>query len=225
LLGCGPWFQREEVRRTIPSQAERERGLPERRRAGLVLRLLAGGTVDSAELSYELAGWHLGVVGTGVGVGRALRGLAAEFDCQLLAVSCEETSVWVWIGGERAAVVRGVRRLASTRWPAGVSLAFGELAEGPEGWCLTHNQAQDASLVSRHRRQTLTRYADVALLAPWLRDEARARWLVGTYLSPLDACRCSPPTLRVTLREYFAASRNASAAVASQEPGGLKLRA
>jgi DNA-binding PucR family transcriptional regulator len=58
----------------------------------------------------------------------------------------------------------------------------------------------------------LTLYADIALLVPWLRDDTRAQWLVEMHLSPLDNHRCSGATLRKTLREYFAAGHNASAA-------------
>jgi hypothetical protein len=85
-------------------------------------------------------------------------------------------------------------------------------ANGLAGWRETHSQAQDASLVSLYRPQVLTLYSDVALLVPWLRDESRGRWLIRTYLSPLD--NGGPPniTLRATLRAYFDAGRNSSVA-------------
>jgi hypothetical protein len=185
---------------------------PEQRRAKRVRGLLAGGLGDFAELDYELNAWHLGVIGTGVGAGQAIRGLAAGLDCQLLCVSHDELSVWAWLGGRSKTMVGDVERPISARWSAGVSLVVGEPAQGLVGWRLTHWQAQDALLVSLHQPQTLTLYADVALLAPWLRDDARARGLVEMYLSPLDSHRCSGVTLRETLREYFAAGRNASAA-------------
>jgi len=99
----------------------------------------------------------------------------------------------------------------SSRWPAGVTAALGEAAEGFDGWRLTHSQAQDAHLVSLRRPQCLTRYADVALIVPWLRDPARARWLIETYLTPLDRFS-SGDALRDTLRTYFLVGRNASEA-------------
>ena len=193
-------------------EVERVGRSPERRRVERVRRLLAGGIVDAAELGYELDTWHLGVIGMGVGVGQAVRGLAAGLDCRLLSISHDERSVWAWLGGQHEAVVGGVERLSSANWPAGVSLALGEPAEGVKGWRLTHRQAQDALLVLLRQPQTLTRYSDVALLAHCLRDEARARELVDIYLSPLDNHRCPGATLRKTLREYFAAGRNSSAA-------------
>jgi sugar diacid utilization regulator len=108
--------------------------------------------------------------------------------------------------------VGDVKRLLSATWPDGVSLAFGETAEGLEGWRLTHWQAQSAWLVALRRPQRFTHYADVALLAPWLQPDIHARWLVNTYLSPLDNQKVPGATLRTTLHHYFAAGRNASAA-------------
>jgi PucR C-terminal helix-turn-helix domain/GGDEF-like domain len=185
---------------------------PEWRRAELVKRLLADGTVENLGFEYELDAWHLGVVGTGVKVGRAFRGLATELKGRLMTVSPDEQSVWVWIGGSREVVVRNFERLTSARWPMGVSLAVGEPAKGLDGWRLTHRQAQDAFLVSLRQPQRLTLYADVALLAHWLRDDTRARGLVEMYLSALDNHRCPGATLRQTLREYFVNGRNSSEA-------------
>ena len=54
----------------------------------------------------------------------------------------------------------------------GVSLAVGEPARGLAGWRQTHRQAQAALLVALRRPRRLTRYADVALLAAALKDEA-----------------------------------------------------
>ena len=99
-----------------------------------------------------------------------------------------------------------------TKWPSGTALALGEPATGLKGWRLTHRQAQDALLVSLRQQQTITRYAEIALLAHWLRDDERARELVKIYLSPLDHHQCTGTTLRETLRGYFAAGRNASEA-------------
>ena len=45
---------------------------PERRRVERVRRLLASESVDLAGLGYELDGWHLGVIGAGVGAGQAI---------------------------------------------------------------------------------------------------------------------------------------------------------
>jgi hypothetical protein len=183
---------------------------PEMRRAERVRRLLSSGLVESNDLGYDLDRWHLGIIGRGMGVGQAIRGISAGVDCQILSVEYDEQVLWAWLGGRQDSVVGDIRRLLSFKWPTGVLLAFGEPLNGIEGWRHTHRQAQDASLVSRYQPQTFTSFADVALLVPWLRDETRAQWLVDTYLSPLDSYGRSGRKLRETLRAYFASGRNAS---------------
>lgn len=192
-------------------EAERIDRSPEQRRVERVRQLLAGDSVNSTELGYDLDAWHLGVIGTGLGVGQAVRGVALGLDSRLLCVACDEHGVWAWLGGRCRAVLADVGRLSSTKWPAGVSLALGEPAEGLTGWRATHSQAQDAFLVSLHQPRTVTLYADIALLVPWLRDTARAHWLVTKYLSPLDDRGRPDPKLRATLRAYFEHGRNVSA--------------
>lgn len=225
LLGYGPAFRSVQrmqallldrvivtVNKEYMREIERVDRSPEQRRVERVRRLLASELVDSTELGYDLGVWHLGVIGTGLGVGQAVRGMAAGLDSRLLCVAYEEQGVWAWLGGKRNAVVGDVERLLSAKWPAALSLALGAPAEGFEGWRNTHWQAQDALLVSLRQPQTFTLYADVAFLVPWLRDETRARWLVETYLSPLDNCGIPGAKLRATLRAYFDAGHNASAA-------------
>ena len=197
-------------------EAERVSSSPQQRIAGRIRRLLAGEILDTSQLGYRMDGWHLGVVGTGARAAQALSGLTASLDCRLLPVSDGDDKVWAWLGGQSKQNVLGdVKRLRSTSWPDGVSLAFGDAAEGLEGWRLTHWQAQSAWLVSRRQPQRFTHYLDVALLAPWLQHDAHARWLVDTYLSPLDNQKVPGATLRTTLRHYFAAGRNASAAASA----------
>ncbi len=181
---------------------------PEQRRAERVRRLLAGGLVDSAELGYELDAWHLGMIGTGQGVGQAIRGSAAGLDCRLLCVPHDEQSVWAWLGGQRKAVVGDVERLMSARWPADVSLAIGEPRQGIDGWRWTHQEAEAALLVARRKPQRFTRCADVVLEAAMFRDDMLARTLQDVYLSPLDDLRIGGRVARQTLRAYFATGHN-----------------
>lgn len=181
---------------------------PERRRAELVLDLLAGRHIDSAELGYELNAWHLGVIATGKGAKAAVRALAAALDRELLAVSRGDETVWGWLGGRRL-VGSDFERLSPATWPVEVSFATGESARAVDGWLLTHRQAQAALSVVLRRPQKLTRYVDVALLAATLNDEILARSLSETYLSPLGG-RSSD--LRATLHAYFAAGRSLSGA-------------
>ena len=192
-------------------ERERVERSPDQRRADRVRRLLSGGLNESNGLGYDLDAWHLGLIGRGLGVGQAIRGMATGLDSRLLSVAYDGQGVWAWLGGKHSAVVDDIKRLLSAKWPTGLSWALGEPLEGIEGWRHTHRQAQDALLVSLYQPQTLTLYADVALLVPWLRDETRAQWLVETYLSPLDDRGSSGAKLRATLRAYFDSGRNASA--------------
>ena len=185
----------------------------EQRRAECARRLLAGEPVDYRELDYEVvAAWHVGVIGRGVGAARAIRALQARLGCDSLHVTPDDENVWAWLGGRRKPNVDDVERMLPTTLSADVSLAVGEPAQGLEGWCTTHRQAQEALLVSLRAPKALTRYADVALSASWLQDATKAQWLMDAYLSPLDDCGRSSPSLRPTLRAYFAAGRNASVA-------------
>jgi PucR C-terminal helix-turn-helix domain/GGDEF-like domain len=192
-------------------EVERARRSPELRRAELVLRLLAGGHADSAEVGYQLDAWHLGVIARGKNARGAVRDLAAALDRELLAVSRGEETVWGWLGG-RQRLGSDIERLLPATWPADVSLAMGEPGRGVEGWRLTHGQAQAALRVVLRRPQRLTRYVDVALLAAGLDDEVLARSLVEIYLSPLGD---RGSELRATLHAYFVASRSASSAATS----------
>ncbi len=196
-------------------ETERTARSPERRLAEYVRRLLAYGHYGSEDpmgLGYEFGAWHLGIIGTGNNAEQAIQDVARRLACRLLCVSYDDQSVWAWLGGERKHVTNDYQRVSSASWPAGISLTVGQPAEGFDGWRLTHRQAQDTLLVSRRRPKSLTLYTDVALLASWLRDEERARALIDMYLSPLDEHRCSGQILRETLREYFAAGRNAAKA-------------
>jgi hypothetical protein len=203
------------VSKEYKREAQRVSSSPEQRTGELVRRLLDDEPVDTADFAdYPFAAWHLGVIAMGAGAGRAVRGMAAGLDRRLLSVSRGEETVWAWLGGQLRLPPGAVERLLSPRWPAGVSLAVGEPGRGVDGWRLTHHQAQAALLVALRRPQRLTKYADVALLAAVLQDDVLARSLVEIYLSPLERRRDGGVVLRETLRAYFAAERNVTAAAA-----------
>lgn len=185
---------------------------PEHRRAERVRRLLAGGNCDSAELGYELDAWHVGAIATGAGAGELLMRGASEIDRRLLCVSCGEDTLWAWFGGDRLVSAREIERAFAGFRADGVALALGEPASGIEGWRITHLQAQAALSVALRGGTPVTRYADVALLASVLRDDALAGSLVEVYLAPLGGRQNGGAVLRETLRAYFAAEHNASSA-------------
>lgn len=195
-------------------EAERAGRSLEQCRSEQVRKLLAGERVEVAEFDYDFSAWHLGVIATGAKAAQAVRSLQARLHCQLLNVSHGRETEWAWLGGRHRLEAAGIERLLTAKALAGVSLTVGEPGKGIEGWRVTHRQAQEALLVALRRPQKLTRFADVALLAPWLGDPARARSLVELYLSPLDSLRNDGHALRQTLREYFAAGHNVEATAA-----------
>jgi hypothetical protein len=195
---------------------------PEQRRLERVRRLLEGGAAEHAELDYDLRGWHLGAIALGAGAGDLVRELAVGLDRRLLCVTQGGKSVWAWLGGREGLapgeIERAITGADGTRShpPEGVVLALGEPGQGIEGWRVTHRQAQAALLVAlrRHEPSGVTGYAEVALLAFALKDEALAASLVEVFLAPLDRQRDGGQVSRETLRAYLAAGRSASSAAA-----------
>ncbi|MGH2853102.1 MAG: PucR family transcriptional regulator [Solirubrobacteraceae bacterium] len=195
-------------------EQERVASSPEQRRMETVRKLLSGETVapaELAELDYEFhTSWHLGVIATGAGAERALRGLEISLGCKLMPVSRGEGTVWAWFGGQRKLAVTDIERLLSANGTVGVSLAIGEPGKGVSGWRDTHQEAQVALLVALRKPQRLTRCADVLLEAAMAQNEALAGLLVKTYISPLTNLRKDGQPARETLRAYFAHDRNVS---------------
>ncbi len=196
-------------------EVERIGRSPGRRREERVQRLLAGGSADAAELDYELDAWHLGVIATGARADRAVCDLAEVLGRQLLLVPRSGESVWAWLGGRRRLAVRDLERALLARAPADVSLTVGEPAAGVDGFRLTHRQAQEALWVALRSPQRLTRYSDVLLLAPALRNDVLAKSLERILLSPLGGQREGGAELRQTLRALFDAGHNVNAAAAT----------
>ncbi len=189
----------------------------EQRRAQRVRGLLAGGAAvelsEVAELDYELDAWHLGVIARGEGAREAVDGLSASVDRRALCVASGEETVWAWLGGYRRMEVAALEPALSGLGE--VSFAVGEPARGVAGWRLTHQQAQAALAVALRRPRPLTRYADVALLAGVLKDEALAAALIDIYVAPLEDDRGNGVVLLQTLRAYLVAERNVSSTAAA----------
>jgi len=203
----------ERISVEYKSEVERASRSPQQRIAARVQRLLAGQPVDLNKLHYEFDGWHLAAIATGPGTRQVVPRMESRFGRTLLSASPDDTTVWLWLAGR--ATPDEIKRELSPALPANVSLAVGERASGLGGWRLTHSQAQDARRVALLTGQPFTRYADVALVAPWVRDPPRARAFVDFYLLSLF----EPPTnadadsvLCSTLQAYFAAGRNATSA-------------
>jgi hypothetical protein len=197
-------------------EADRVRRAPERRRSERVQALLAGTPTSVDGLEYEFDAWHLGIVAAGARGVAVAEELGIALGCQILSVPRWDEPVWVWLGGQRKLEFADVERSLTVKPGAGVALAVGEVAHGLEGWRMTHWQAQRALWVALRSANALTRYADVLLLAPVLRDDVLARSLNEIYLAPLARSqRDGGAASRETLRRYFAVGRNAAAAAAA----------
>ena len=82
---------------------ERERVLRSsiQRRVQLVRDVLAGASIDSAELGYRLEQEHLAVVAVGSTADASLRDLARRLERTLLTVAMTDDTVWAWLGSPR----------------------------------------------------------------------------------------------------------------------------
>lgn len=185
----------------------------EHRRLRALRDLLDGTREDADEVGYDLRGEHLGAIAWGAHPAEALDAVARELGCRSLLIASDEEFVWGWF-----AVSAGSRddwrRIESLTYPDDTLVAFGTVSPGVEGFRRTHREAQRACFVARHRPRTVTRFAAVAVEALALRDEQAAREFIARELGPLAADDSRSAVLRDTLRAYFEASSNASAAAA-----------
>jgi hypothetical protein len=186
----------------------------DQRRAQLVREVLDGGDASAAELGYDLAHEHLGLIVSAARPEELVRELAGPLDRALLSVSRSERTLWAWLGGYRPLDPAHVRRALDDLGCADFKLALGEPGSGVEGFRVTHHQARGAYAVALQRGCCVTRYADVALEALGLGDELLGHRLVDLYLGPLDRDPRRAHSLRETLRAYFHAGQNAASAAA-----------
>ncbi|HEX4670608.1 MAG TPA: helix-turn-helix domain-containing protein [Solirubrobacterales bacterium] len=187
----------------------------EQRRAEHIRRLLAGELIDSPDLAYELANWHIGAVAAGPEAMAALKRLACSLDHRLLLVRRDDGTIWGWFGCCREVDRAQTYERISKEWPEEMRLAVGEPAKGRAGWQLSHRQAKMAFPLARPARSPVVRYSEVALAASVLQDDLLSSSLRQLYLDPLTDDRDGGRALRETLRAYFAAAGNVSSAAAA----------
>jgi GGDEF-like domain/PucR C-terminal helix-turn-helix domain len=210
-------------------EAGSRRGSVDQRRTERVRRLLDGELLDTAGLGYDFAAFHIGLIATGPGAERAVRGLAAALDRRPLIVRPDDCTIWAWLGGRQRIGTEKALDRAGKDWPKEASLAIGEPVRGLSGWRTTHRQAKAALPIAVRDSEHVVRYADVALLATALKDDLLARTLEDLYLNPLALEPDGGTTLRRTLHDYFGASRNISSTAAalgvSRQTVSSRLRA
>jgi hypothetical protein len=203
---------------------ERERVLKsrEQRRVHLVREVLEGRAVDPGALGYELGGEHVAVIAWGPEAADAIRALARQAGLPLLLVGAAEETWWGWLGtgrGEQPPHTRGdddplARELHRVRLPAGVRMAIGAPAPGPDGFRRTHRQAVAAQRAATSRPDPVLLYDDVALEALAATDPAAATEFAARELRGIDGRDARSVRLRETLAAWFECGQNAAAAAA-----------
>lgn len=182
----------------------------------LVERLLAGEPGDLQRLSYDLEGWHVGLVVAGSVEQKRLIELAHATDRRILAVEPAPEMLWVWLGGRTEVDTAGIIASAQSCLP-GSTVAFGEPAAGLSGWKLSHRQAESVLLAARRSPVGIARYGDQGLLTAVCRDQVLMESLQQHYLDPIAEGKDGGEVLRETLRAYFEAGCNVSSAGAALE--------
>ncbi len=202
------------VTETYMAEVADRHATSERRRAEQVRRLLNGGLVETAELDYELEGWHLGVVAGGPSASGVVRELATSLDRRLLLVLPGGEIVWAWLGGRRPISADDIRDISIPFLERGqsISIAVGQPAGGIDGLRLTHRQAKTAFPLAARTKGHLVRYSDVALVAAAWEDDLLSRSLSQMFLAPLASERDGGASLLKTLQAYLATARNAASA-------------
>jgi hypothetical protein len=191
-------------------------------KAERVEKLLSGELLDASRLAYDFDLHHVALVALGAKALEAVGDFASAAGPVHLIVPRGEGLVWGWVGSCECFTSEGLDVLASDSREAArrrrtgeTRLAIGEPGQGLAGWRLSHHQAKAALAVAQMGSDTVVRYADVAMLATILKDELLMSSLQHLYLEPLDGERGGGEELRRTLRAYFEADRNVSAAAAA----------
>lgn len=184
---------------------DRDRG-----RRQLVRDLLDGLPIDQSKLPYRVSGVHMAAILSGDRADRVLIKLAAQLGLTCLTVAGPSHSVWGWLGGPDLKDPK-VQQAVVAAAAGPVICAFGDVAEGIQGFQISHREARQAFRIGRQLDSAMTRYADVALLSLTTMDESLARQFMTRELGFLADRGIRAEELRDTLRAYFASGHNASA--------------
>lgn len=187
-----------------------------------VTALLSGTTdLDAAEhaLGHRLRQRHLGVLLWRPGGSLSTAGLSAlerhlttvghvlKADGAPLFVPQDGAVGWGWLPLGHREPDDLPTRLAQLRQPDDVALAFGTPAEGPEGFRITHEEAQEAHRVALldDRRAGISHYADPSVRAAALLavDLPRTRRMVRRTLRGLAVDTDAAARLRETLLVFL----------------------
>jgi hypothetical protein len=177
-----------------------------RDRSDLVLRLLRGQDVTSAELEHELEREHLAVVAIGPGALETVTALARRVERELLVIEAPDRALWAWMSGPGALSPATVSELVCWQQQRRGSVFFGEPGDGRAGFRRSHGQALTALRIASAADVSVARYDDVALVAMVRPEEACA--FVEHELGSLCADDDRSPSLRRTLDAYLRHGQN-----------------
>ncbi len=196
-------YRRASSQLVVPSGGHRQREL--------IDDLVAGRSVKSEELPFELRSDHLAVIAWGVRRDVTVTRLADRLGCEL-TIDLRRDQDWVWLHGSPELADHHKQVIRDLAVPNGCFLAFGGCGSGKEGFAISHRQAVQAARVAAVSGAPVTLFADVALEAFALADEPLARRFVERQLGELADGRPRTAVLRETLGAYFAAGNRATAA-------------
>jgi len=183
---------------------------------GRVREVLDGAIPDPGELEYALDRNHIAVIAWGAEADAAIRSLAQAVDREALAVPSVGETTWAWLGSSGEPTESEARALKGFRPPTGAAMSLGEPAGGLEGFRRSHLQARLAQRVGLRTSEPFTPYRAAAIESLALGGEESIESFVSAELDPVDRAGDGPRLpLRATLRAYFAAGQNATAAAAS----------
>jgi hypothetical protein len=177
-----------------------------------LLRILAGDPVVRRHFPYDFTAAHLAVVAWDAEPLARLEYMAERFRRSLLAVPTPNGPVWAWLGGRIPMDADGIDDLLRWQQDRDGYVAFGEPAEGVDGFNRTHRQALEAHTIACILGERAVRWDAIALLALVAHDRVRAAQFVDAQLGPLAGPGARPMELRETLRVYLQRGQNKSAA-------------
>jgi PucR C-terminal helix-turn-helix domain/GGDEF-like domain len=193
-------------------QEEQRRGIdPAERLKRRVIKLLEGKPTDVKAIDYSFDRWHIGLITSGPRRGRTAEQLAERLGAQALVLRRDDCFYWAWLGADRQLSREKIARAVAALGEIDGLIAVGESRLGLGGWRQTHGEARLAMRVLRRSRVPALHSSDSLLLAAAIGDPEVEAALKETFLDPLGS-GTEGEALRATLRAYFRAGRNASAA-------------
>jgi hypothetical protein len=213
VLGAFDDFTTDMQERYLAERAQWATGVAANRRE-LIRQLVAGQSPDlvqaSVTLDYALEGTHRAYIlfCPEPAPPAVLQRAAAAFTTQLgtaptLVVPVNEQEVWVWYAGEPA---QSKPPAAAGTGAAPIRVACGRPGPGPEGFRMSHLQAQEAMRLARRNvaAPDTVDYADVEVVALLTANPELARRFVEDTLGELAQPTTEMRELRDTVACYLA---------------------